>query len=309
MDREPFVTGDAVGETPGPRESPAAGEDALRQYCAEIAQIALLDAEAERTLARAARSGDAIARQRLIEANLRLVVAAARGHVGRGLSFADLIAEGNLGLIRAVERFDPERGFRFSTYASWWIRQAIGRALLDHGRLVRLPGSVMRALSAVLRVERELARHGGPAPTLAAIAAAAGLPIDDVAALIRLNERITELDDPAVAAGLASAAASPDDDDGDDERQRLIADGAASERLADWLGRLAPRQREVVARRYGLDGHAIQSLAEVATALGVSRERVRQIQQEALVRLRRLAIETSAPDGSGAAPGLDRRAS
>jgi RNA polymerase nonessential primary-like sigma factor len=271
----------------------AAGGDALGQYCAEIAQIALLDADEERSVARAARAGDAQARQRLIEANLRLVVAAARGYSGRGLALADLIAEGNLGLLRAVSRFDPERGFRFSTYATWWIRQAIEQALLDQGRIVRLPESVVRALSAVLRVERELARHGGPAPTLEAIAAAAGLPVAEVADLFRLNERVAELDDPAIASGLAAAPAWPEEVD-DDERQRLIAEGAASERLAGWLGRLAPRQREVLARRYGIDGHAMQSLAEVASALGVSRERVRQIQQEALVRLRRLATEAGA---------------
>lgn len=270
----------------------AGAGDALGQYCAEIAQIALLDADEEHRVARAARDGDAAARQRLIEANLRLVVAAARGYAGRGLALSDLIAEGNLGLLRAVSRFDPERGFRFSTYATWWIRQAIEQALLEQGRIVRLPESVVRALSAVLRVERELARHGGPAPTLHAIAAAAGLPVAEVADLLRLNERVAELDDPAIASGLATAPAWPEEAD-DDERQRLIAEGAASERLADWLGRLGPRQREVLARRYGVDGHAMQSLAEVASALGVSRERVRQIQQEALVRLRRFATEAA----------------
>jgi RNA polymerase nonessential primary-like sigma factor len=268
------------------------GGDALGQYCAEIAQIALLDADEERSVARAARDGDAAARQRLIEANLRLVVASARGYAGRGMALADLIAEGNLGLMRAVSRFDPGRGFRFSTYATWWIRQAIEQALLEQGRIVRLPESVVRALTAVLRVERELARHGGPAPTLDAIAAAAGLPVAEVADLLRFNERVAELDDPAIASGLAASPAWPEEVD-DDERQRLIAEGAASERLADWLGRLAPRQREVLARRYGVDGHAMQSLAEVAGALGVSRERVRQIQQEALVRLRRVATEAA----------------
>lgn len=283
-----FDAGRAIGES---AREPAAG-DPLGHYCAEIAAIALLDAGTEQALARAARAGDAQARQRLIEANLRLVVTVAKDHAGRGLSLADLIAEGNLGLIRAVERFDPARGFRFSTYAVWWIRQAIEQALLDHARLVRLPGSVVRALTAVLRVERELARHGGPAPTLEAIAAAAERPVAEVAELLRLNERIAELDDPEIATGLAVAWP---EDEGDDERERLLAEGAASERLADWLARLPARQREVVARRYGLDGHAMQSLAEVAAALGISRERVRQIQQEALIRLRRLV--------TGAAPG------
>lgn len=272
------------------------GGGALGQYCAEIRQIALLSASEEAYVARAARAGDGASRQRLIEANLRLVVAAAKGYAGRGLALADLIAEGNLGLLRAVARFEPERGFRFSTYASWWIRQAIEQALQDQSRLVRLPDSVIRALTAVLRVERELVRHGGGAPTLDAIAAAAGMTVAEVADLLRLNERVAELDDPEVAAKLANAPAWPEEVD-DDERQRLIAEGAASEKLSDWLGRLAPRQREVLARRYGVDGHAMQSLAEVASALGVSRERVRQIQQEALIRLRRLVDEDSAAPG------------
>lgn len=284
---------DEDGAFVGRRVAGSAGAvagDTVGQYCAEVALISRLDAVEEREVARAARAGDAQARQRLIEANLRLVVAAARGYVGRGLALADLIAEGNLGLLRAVARFDPDRGFRFSTYATWWIRQAIEQALLAQGRIVRLPESVVRAMSAVLKVERELARHGGPAPTLDAIAAAAGLPVAEVADLLSLDERVADLDDPAIAAGLAAAPAWPEEVD-DDERQRLLAEGAASERLADWLGRLPPRQREVLVRRYGIDGHAMQSLAEVASALGLSRERVRQIQQEALVRLRRLASE------------------
>jgi RNA polymerase nonessential primary-like sigma factor len=257
-------------------------------YLNEIGLIPLLDADDEVRLGRLKRDGDADARARLIEANLRLVVNAARNYARRGMPLLDLIAEGNLGLIRAVEKFDPERGFRFSTYAMWWIRQAIERALINQGRTVRLPVHVVRDLAAVLRANREIARKQGHPPTLEELSRAVGKATSEVAQLFSLNERVSSLDAPM----------SPEDDrqlavamagEAEADPLAMLADAAAANRLESWLAQLPPRQRDVIARRYGLGEHTVQSLAEIATHLGVTRERVRQIQLEALVRLRTTA--------------------
>jgi RNA polymerase nonessential primary-like sigma factor len=260
--------------------------DSTTAYLNEIGLIPLLTAADEQRLARELAAGDLDARRRLIEANLRLVVSAARAYVGRGMALLDLIAEGNLGLIRAVEKFDPARGFRFSTYAMWWIRQAIERGLIQQSRTVRLPVHVVRELAAVLRASRELTRVHGQAPGLDLVAQTVGKSPDEVAQLFSLNERMASLeqslspdDDRALADALA--------DDGAEGPLSMLADAAAGNRLDAWLARLSPRQREVIERRYGLNDRAVQSLAETAAALGVTRERVRQIQLEALERLRR----------------------
>ncbi len=263
--------------------------DSIAAYLNEIGLIPLLDAEDEVVVARAVRAGDAPARAHLIEANLRLVVSVARGFTGRGLAMPDLIAEGNLGLIRAVEKFDPERGFRFSTYATWWIRQAIGSALMQQGRTIRLPVHVVRELANVLKAGRELAQRGGPPPSLEELAAAVGKTPAEVTQLFSVGERVASLDQPH-GVDDRELVDSIADTEGEDPLE-LLADAAATDRLDAWLARLPARQREVLKRRYGLEEHAVQSLAEVAHELGVSRERVRQIQQAAILRLR--AISTS----------------
>jgi RNA polymerase nonessential primary-like sigma factor len=254
-------------------------------YLNEIGLIPLLDAGDEVRLARALRAGDPDARHHLIEANLRLVVAAARNYAGRGLALPDLIAEGNLGLIRAVEKFDPERGFRFSTYAVWWIRQAIERALLMQTRTVRLPVHVVRELAQVLRANRELTRENGHAPGLDEIAAAVGKSASDVSRLFSFNERVSSLQAPLSQDDDRALQQAIADEDRDDPLE-IIADAVAGNRLEALLARLTPREREVLARRYGLADKSVQTLAEIAVDLGVTRERVRQIQLQAIKRLR-----------------------
>lgn len=255
-------------------------------YLGEIGLISLLDAEQERQLARAAQSGDNEARRRMIEANLRLVVTVARPYVGRGVSLMDLIAEGNLGLIRAVGKFDTERGFRFSTYAVWWIREAVQHAVMHQGRTVRLPVHVVRELAQVLRAERELAaRHGSP-PSLEQIAAAAGRSVSDVAELFRVSERVGSLD-AAIESGERALIGHLQE--GDEPAAGALSTALGNGQLASWLAALTERQRNVVQRRFGIDGAPVQSLAEIGRELGISRERARQIQEDALRRLRKMS--------------------
>jgi RNA polymerase nonessential primary-like sigma factor len=257
-------------------------------YLGEIGLIALLDAREERELARAAQSGDGEARRRMIEANLRLVVSVARPYVGRGVPLMDLIAEGNLGLIRAVGKFDAERGLRFSTYAVWWIREAVQHAIMHQGRTVRLPVHVLRELAQVLRAERELAaRHGSP-PSLEQVAAAAGRSTSAVAELFRVSERVGSLD-AAIESG--ERALIGHIQEGDEQPSGALATALGDGQLASWLAALTERQRTIVQRRFGLDGTPVQSLAEIGRELGISRERARQIQEDALRRLRKMSAE------------------
>lgn len=256
-------------------------------YLSEIGLIPLLDAESEWALAERVQAGDADARRSLIEANLRLVVSVARSYAGRGLAFMDLIAEGNFGLIRAVEKFDPARRLRFSTYAVWWIRDAVQSAIMNQGRTVRVPVHVLRDLAQILRVERELATRLGTPPGLDEIAAAAGREVRDVAELFRVNERVDSLD----ALDTGERALIDFMQERDDGAPGLSAlDG---ERLGALIARLSERQRDVLRRRFGLDDMPVQSLADIGRDLGISRERARQIQEEGLKRLRGLVAAAS----------------
>jgi RNA polymerase nonessential primary-like sigma factor len=283
------LTADLPLEAPAPGLAADFVVDLTQIYLNDIGQHALLTAGEELVLARATRSGDFAARQTMIERNLRLVVSVARHYTNRGLALPDLIEEGNLGLIHALEKFDPERGFRFTTYATWWIRQSIERAVMNQSRTIRLPAHVVKELNVVLRALRHLDSHppeGGREATLDDVAHLLDKPVAEVERLLRYHEQPLSLDAPLDAeAGLTVADSVADEAALSPEL--LLHESALERSVADWLGELAPRQRRVVEGRYGLNGSNLATLDDLSRELGVTRERVRQIQGEALERLRR----------------------
>lgn len=280
-------------------------EDITQLYLNEIGATSLLKPDEELALARAVRAGDFAARQKMIEANLRLAVSIAKHYQNRGIPLDDLIEEGNLGLIHALEKFDPERGFRFSTYATWWVRQTVERAIMNQSRTIRLPVHVIKELSSVLQALRKLgvepgedaAASGGNAHALDRVAQLLHRPVDEIRQLLMYNERTASLDAPLdIDPELSVADALADEQAADPE--------TAAERdeielhLAAWVGELSERHRRVVEARYGLNGQEIATLETLARDLGVTRERVRQLQMEALAllrkRLRREGVGASA---------------
>jgi len=266
----------------------AAGDgdfDATRIYLNEIGGSKLLTAEEEVRFARLAQGGDNVARQRMIVSNLRLVVKIARRYLNRGLPLLDLIEEGNLGLIRAVEKFDPERGFRFSTYATWWIRQTIERAIMNQTRTVRLPIHVVKEINVYLKAARSLAQQLDHEPTSEDVAAMLDKPISEVKRMFGLNERVASVDTPYSKDADKPLVDMLQDDSVGDPTER-IQDEDIQQNLEVWLHKLNDKQREVVERRFGLRGYEHSTLEHVAQELGVTRERVRQIQMDALRRLR-----------------------
>lgn len=259
--------------------------DATQLYLNEIGFSPLLSAEEEVFFARKALRGDEAARKRMIESNLRLVVKISRRYVNRGLALLDLIEEGNLGLIRAVEKFDPERGFRFSTYATWWIRQTIERAIMNQTRTIRLPIHVVKELNVYLRAARELSQKLDHEPSPEEIANLLEKPVEDVEKMLSLNERVTSMDTPIGPASDKTLVDTVADQHVSDPIA-LLQDSNLNVSLDKWLDELSEKQREVVARRFGLRGHESSTLEEVGREIGLTRERVRQIQVEALRRLR-----------------------
>lgn len=291
-----IVAGDEGLEeaTDSPWSTPAATRevtleelDATRMYLSEIGFSPLLTAQEEVYFARRVIQGDAAARNRMVESNLRLVVKIARRYMNRGLSLLDLIEEGNLGLIHAVEKFDPERGFRFSTYATWWIRQTIERALMNQTRTIRLPIHIIKEINGYLRTTRQLAQTLDHEPSTEEIAQAMGKSAVEVKRMLQLNERVTSVDTPIGKDEDRSLLdAIPDDNNADPSQ--LLLDADLNEKLDSWLDQLNDKQRTVVKRRFGLGGVEKATLEQVGNEIGVTRERVRQIQLDALRRLRKI---------------------
>ena len=273
-----------------PKQPPANGtvaartHDPTRLYLSEIGVSPLLTAEEEKKFARLARSGDEAARHRMIESNLRLVVKIARRYINRGLPLLDLIEEGNLGLIHAVEKFDPERGFRFSTYATWWIRQTIERAIMNQSGSVRLPIHVIKDIHACLRAARSIRHEKDREASLADIADYLQRDVAEVERLMMLHGRVTlrsgNVDDNGAGPVDRLRARR------DSEPPRCAQQDDVNEIVDRWVCELSAKQREVVERRFGLHGHRRETLERIGEEIGVTRERVRQIQLEALRNLR-----------------------
>jgi RNA polymerase nonessential primary-like sigma factor len=275
--------GDEETSQPAKLKTPAT--DPTRIYLSEIGYSPLLKAEEEVYYARLAQRGDEPARQRMIESNLRLVVKIARNYLNRGLAFLDLIEEGNLGLIHAVEKFDPERGFRFSTYATWWIRQTIERALMNQTRTVRLPIHIIKQINSYVRASRSLAQRLDHEPSLEEVARVLQKSAMEVEHMMSLYEREVSIDSAGVQ-DRTLLDTLPDESWSDPSE--ILQDAEVSANIDAWLQELNDKQREVVEYRFGLHGREAATLEEVGDRIGVTRERVRQIQLEALQRLRQI---------------------
>ncbi|TCV90374.1 RNA polymerase sigma factor RpoS [Sulfurirhabdus autotrophica] len=261
--------------------------DVTQIYLNEIGQNALLSASEEYELARLVRDGDFQARQKMIERNLRLVVNIAKRYINRGMPLMDLIEEGNLGLIHALDKFDYERGFRFSTYATWWIRQNIERSIMNQSRTIRLPVHIIKELNVCLRAYRHLEAHSDKEPKIEDVAHLVEKPVEEVRKILRLNERMASLDAPLdIDPMLSIGEAVPDEQCLRPEDLFQLAE--VEQFVQSWMDQLSEKQRWVIERRYGFGEQEVHTLEDLAESLDLTRERVRQIQMEALQSLRRI---------------------
>jgi RNA polymerase nonessential primary-like sigma factor len=277
----------AVEEAPAVYYDRHESPDATTLYLNEIGYIPLLSAEQEVQLAREVMEGSRPSKNRMIESNLRLVVAIAKRFQNRGLCLLDLVEEGNLGLIRAVEKYNPELGYRFSTYATWWIKQSIDRALMNHAQTIRYPIHVVRDIHACVKAGEQLRELLGREPSLSEISAKTDKPLKEVKRLMALHTKCYSADQPMGEDSEYSVVDSIAAARGDEPEQRLTVQDIKGN-VEVWLGRLSHRHRDVVARRYGLLGHQDGTLEQVGADVGITRERVRQLQIEALGKLRRM---------------------
>lgn len=264
-------------------------DDSVRLYLREIGKIPLLTQEEEQVLARKAAKGNKKAKDKMVEANMRLVVSIAKRYSGRGLDFLDLIQEGNTGLLRAVDKFDPEKGFKFSTYATWWIRQAITRAIADQARTIRIPVHMVETINKVLRAARKLTQELNREPTVEEIAKEMDMDPEKVDYVMKIKQDIASLD--------ASVGRDGDDEDSvlgdfvEDEERASPEDAAANqilkEQLATILTTLSEREQKIIKLRFGIGGGRPHTLEEVGSEFSVTRERIRQIEAKALSKLRK----------------------
>ena len=260
-------------------------EDPVRMYLKEIGKVPLLSAEEEIELAKRMENGDQEAKKRLAEANLRLVVSIAKRYVGRGMLFLDLIQEGNLGLIKAVEKFDYRKGYKFSTYATWWIRQAITRAIADQARTIRIPVHMVETINKLIRVSRQLLQELGREPTPEEISEEMGMPVDRVREILKISQEPVSLETP-----IGEEEDSHLGDFIQDDNVPVPAEAASftllREQLVEVLGTLTEREQKVLRMRFGLDDGRARTLEEVGKEFNVTRERIRQIEAKALRKLR-----------------------
>ncbi|MBV1951613.1 MAG: RNA polymerase sigma factor RpoS [Cycloclasticus sp.] len=260
--------------------------DATQIYLNELSKSTLLTAEEEIHYGHLVQKGDESARKHMIESNLRLVVKISRKYMNRGLPILDLIEEGNLGLIRAVEKFDPEKGFRFSTYATWWIRQTIERAIMNQTRTIRLPIHIIKEMNIYLKKAREISQTLDREANAEDVAEATGRPVVDVERMFRMNaENVSSLDVSTSKENDQQLLDTVTDEDAKDPTDILQSE-EIKQNIDQWLELLSDKQREVISRRFGVRGHHASTLEKVANEMGVTRERVRQIQMSALKSLR-----------------------
>ena len=259
--------------------------DSVRMYLSEIGRVPLIDAKKEVELARRIRKGDASAKQQLAEANLRLVVSIAKKYIGRGLSFLDLIQEGNIGLFRAVEKFDPERGFKFSTYATWWIRQAITRAIADQARTIRIPVHMVETINKLTHTQRRTVQELGREPTVEELAVELGMDVKKVRHILKISQDIISLEAPV--------GSEEDNTLGDfiEDKEAISPFEATNKELKkenvhEMLKFLTPRERKIIEMRFGLSDGIGHTLEEVGKEFGVTRERIRQIEAKVLQKMR-----------------------
>jgi RNA polymerase nonessential primary-like sigma factor len=273
-------------EAKNKEKTSSVNNDATRIYLNELSKSVLLTAEEEIHYGRLVQQGDQSARQHMIESNLRLVVKISRRYMNRGLPMLDLIEEGNLGLIRAVEKFDPEKGFRFSTYATWWIRQTIERAIMNQTRTIRLPIHIIKEMNIYLRKARELSQELDREASAEEVAELTGKPVETIEKMFRMHaENVSSLNE-TISKDTDQQLLDTVEDDGLNEPTDILQSEEIKDNLDQWIELLSDKQREVISRRFGVRGHHASTLEQVANEMGVTRERVRQIQMGALKSLK-----------------------